>query len=575
MAPPDVSETQSPYRKFRVNPNDEFIGEEDEPDRVFMTMTDRDGSILYEMEGLPLLHEIVQQNDLGALQQYFIIAPCFVPELPNGEKEIIETTDYFLLAVESGSLDVLQWLLNNAPRDTVSTQPIRFKTRGFQLLNEAARYGHMEIVKFLLDHQPLYANIQERDNKGYTAILSAADVFSERYCFQPEWNEVCFENNEAIVNLLLDRGACASDTVIATYNKEEILDTVLTLVVKWAGPELIKRLIDCGANLHTTIKKWTKFMVASASGVNALAIACYHANIKAAETLIDYRGVVTAATMACSRDSLGGLPLHWATQNQLPDNLEHIPKSIVRERVHNITSLIELLLDLHPAAVNIQDQDGYTPLHHATESFGRNSKLYTPVFELLCKRGGDASIRNNKSQTPLHTLFDTCITNVPIDPAAISVLLAHGARVTDTVAGNTPLHIAAGNLHFADAVSCLLDHGADPTAKDSSQATALHRAASGRSWPSEVGKAEARTRLQEDMLARLVKAGGEELMDLPDARNETPRKICQRRREEWRIAELPRKPSEQLRFGSGRNRPGRGGGRPGRGGARNGRGMGS
>lgn len=325
---------------------------------------------------------------------------------------------------------------------------------------------------------------------------------------------------------------------------------------------MIKRLVNCGANVHTTITKWLKFEGGSASGVNALAVACYHANIKAVETLIDCRGAVTAASMACCQDSLSRLPLHWVTKNQLPDDLENIPKSLLRERVQNITSLIELLLSLHPAAINIQDQEGYTPLHHATESFGRNSKIYTPIFELLCKRGGDASIRNNKGQTPLHTLFDTCITNVPIDPAAISVLLAHGARVTNTVAGSTLLHIAAGNLWFADAVSCFLDHGADPIAKDSSQATALHRAASGRLRQSTV-KSEVTIRSQDDMLARLVKAGGQELMDLPDANGETPRQICQRRREQWRIAELPRE-----QFGSGR-------GRPGRGGARNGRGRGS
>lgn len=566
MAPPDVSEAESPYRRFRINPNDEFIGEEDEydHDRVFMTMTDRDGSILYETDDLFLLSTIVDQDDVGALQQYFTIAPHFAPELPNGEEEIIETTDYFELAVQSGSLDVLQWLLNNAPRDTVSTQPIRFTTRGFQLLNEAARYGRIETVKFLLAHQPLYANIQDRDNKGCTAILSAADVYSERYCFQTAWNEVCLENNEAIINLLLDHGACASDTYVVPYNKETLtLDNVLTLVVTWAGPELIKRLITCGADVHATITKWPMYNGASASGVNALAVACYHANIKAVETLIDCRGAVTAEGIACCQDSLSRLPLHWVTKNQLPpDDLEYIPKSLLRERVQNITSLIELLLGLHPAAINMQDQEGYTPLHHATESFGRNSKLYTPIFELLCKRGGDASIRNNKGQTPLHTLFDTCITNVPIDPAAISVLLAHGARVTDTVAGSTLLHIAARNLWFADAVSCLLDHGADPTAKDSSQATALHRAASGRLRQSMV-KAEVTIRSQDDMLARLVKAGGEELMDIPDVHGETPRQICQRRREQWRIAELPRE-----QFSSGR-------GRPGRGGARNGRGRGS
>ncbi|KAG6979727.1 Ankyrin-3 [Fusarium oxysporum f. sp. conglutinans] len=579
MASPLVSETESPYRRFRVSPNDEFIDEEEESDRVFMTMTDRDGSILYERESLPLLNEIVRQNDLKALEQYFTSAPWAVPKAPNGEGELSERTDYFLLAVESGSLDILQRLLTNATRDTVSAQPMRFKTRGFQLLNEAARYGHIEIVQFLLDHQPLYASIQDRDTKGYTAILSATDVYSDRYCYKAKWDEVCLENNEAIINLLLDRGACASDTILPINDIEKTPDTVLTLVVKWAGPELIKRLIDCGADVHAAVTKWTEDVglrnsFASVSGVNALAISCYHANFKAAETLIDCRGVgVDAASMACSRDSLGGLPLHWVTRNELPDEFERIPKSMLQERVRNITSLIELLLDLDPTAVNTQDRDGFTPLHYATETFGRNSKLYTPIFELLCKRGGDASIRNNKGQTPLHTLFGRWMTKVPVDPAAISVLLAHGAKVTDTVAGNTPLHIAAGNLHFADAVSFLLDHGADPAVKNLSQATALHRAASGGSWVSGVGSiAEESTRLQEDMLARLVKAGGVELMDLPDAHGETPRQICQRKREQWRIAELPREPPEQLRFPDGRLYRGFGRGRPGRGGARPGRG---
>ncbi|KAG8677768.1 hypothetical protein FPOAC2_03909 [Fusarium poae] len=574
-----VSEIESPYQKFTINLNDEFINEEEEFDRVLMTMTDRGGNILYESEGLPFLDEIVRQNDVENLKQYFTRAPWAVPKLPNGEGHLIDQTDHFLLAVKSGSLNVLQWLLTNATRDTNFTRPIRFKERGFQLLNEAARYGHLEMVQFLLDNQPLYASIQDRDTKGYTAILSATDVYSDRYCYTAEWDKVCLQCNEAIINLLLDRGACASDTILPLTDVEKTPDTVLTLVVKWAGPDLIKRLIDCGADVHATVTKWTMNVnlrsSATISGVNALAIACYHANFNAVKTLIDCRGDgADARSMACFRDSLGGLPLHWLTRNQLPDELEYIPEPMLHERVQNITSLIELLLDLDSTAVNMQDGDGFTPLHYATKTFGRNSKLYTPIFELLCKRGGDASIRNNKGETPLHTLFGRCMTKVPVDPAAISVLFAHGAKVTDTVAGNTALHIAAGNHHFADTVSLLLDHDADPAVKNLFQETALHRAASGRSWPSGVVNiTEERMRLQEDMLARLVKAGGGELMDVPDAHGDTPRQISERRRENWRTADLPREPLEQPQSSDGRSCWGSRRGRPGRGGAR-GRGRG-
>ncbi|KAL6922585.1 hypothetical protein FSST1_006611 [Fusarium sambucinum] len=577
MPSPLASEIMSPYHRFRVNPNDEFIGEE-EFDRVFMTMTDGDGNTLYESEGFPLLREIVPQNDLETLKQYFTHAPWAVPKLPNDGDEVIEGKDLFLIAVESGSLDILQWLLINATRDTDPTQPIRFKTCGYQLLNEAARYGHIDVVQFLLNHQPLYASIHDRDTMGYTAILSAADLYSDTYCYTAEWNKVCPETNEAIINILLDRGAYASNTVLHINNLEKTLDTVLTLVAKWAGPELIKRLVDCGADVHATVTKWTmeidlRTSFPTVSDVDALAIACYHANFKAVKTLMDCRGVgVDVTSMACFQDSLGGLPLHWVTRNNLPDEFDYILESLLDERVRNITSIIGLLLDLDPTTVNTQDQDGSTPLHYATETFGRNSQLYTPIFELLCKRGGDASIRKNKGETPLHTLFGRFMAKVPVDPAAVSILLAHGANVKDTVDGNTPLHIAAGNLHFVDAVSALLDHGADPAVKNSLQETALHKAAVGRAWVSGVGcTAEKKRRLQEDMLARLVKAGGVELLDLQDAHGQAPRQICQRQREQWRIAELPRDLPGQMRFTDGRVYPGIGRGR-GRGSGRGGRG---
>ncbi|EWY84236.1 hypothetical protein FOYG_13996 [Fusarium oxysporum NRRL 32931] len=106
--------------------------------------------------------------------------------------------------------------------------------------------------------------------------------------------------------------------------------------------------------------------------------------------------------------------------------------------VLSMTNTIELLASLDPTAINVQDNDGNTPLHYAARSLGRHNMLYIPVLQLLCDRGGDASMRINNGETPLHTLFrlyndDTSHTNQdPIDIAAISILLAYGASSTET-----------------------------------------------------------------------------------------------------------------------------------------------
>jgi ankyrin repeat protein len=107
-------------------------------------------------------------------------------------------------------------------------------------------------------------------------------------------------------------------------------------------------------------------------------------------------------------------------------------------------------------------------LHYATRHFGKNGKIYTPVFELLCSRGADPSLRNYKDETPLHTLFQSHGDDASIDPVAVSLILAYGAKVTDVDdAGNTPLHIATRNSHFIDAILLLLEHNAEPAQKES------------------------------------------------------------------------------------------------------------
>ncbi|KAI1049592.1 hypothetical protein LB505_008070 [Fusarium chuoi] len=502
-------------------------------------MVDRDGSALNETEDFRLLYHIVLRNDALALEQYLTVAPWAVDSMsarPERDEVPYEGNDYFLLATQNGNLGVLQILLEHYKRNHDSTDEVRFKNRGYQLLNEAARRGHHEIVQLLLYSQPLYAGINERDYKGYTALGSAADIYSVRYTDPADWQDVRVDNNEKVMHLLLDYGASASDIVLPMNDKEEIPDTVLTLAVQWASPKLINRLFKSGADIQAKVTKfpfdlgfWNER--GYISDINAFSVACFSANYKAVQSLLSDPGA-DQAHMVSSRDSRGSLPIQWVTRNQLPDELQHVPVSMLQERIRNITSVIRLLLEINAATVNIQDEDGNTPLHYATGHFGRSGKLYT---DILCQKGADAGICNKQGETPLHTLFRRDGSNMPVDATAVSTLLAHGASVTAVDnTGNTPLHVACCNANFGDAISILLQHGAGPTLRSSKQETPIHMVAQFRCPPrASRSKASEVMRAQDDMIDRLVKARGAELMDLKNAAGQSARQIYQDSRAKW------------------------------------------
>ncbi|KAL9562751.1 hypothetical protein ACKAV7_013103 [Fusarium commune] len=181
MNSPLAPKNQSPYREFTRNPREDLRPRDphyDEP----LTMVDRDGSTLYEYDG-GLLHKIILQDDAQFLERYFTLTPWKGPSVPplGGEHEILDDMCFFQLVATHGCLGVLKTLLNNATKGMDPTQRIRFRPREFELLNEAARLGHVEIVRFLLNNQPVYADIHEKDHWGNTPILSAADIYRGTY----------------------------------------------------------------------------------------------------------------------------------------------------------------------------------------------------------------------------------------------------------------------------------------------------------------------------------------------------------------------------------------------------------
>ncbi|KAF5250356.1 hypothetical protein FANTH_4456 [Fusarium anthophilum] len=299
---------------------------------------------------------------------------------------------------------------------------------------------------------------------------------------------------------------------------------------EWAGSKMTERLVRGGADVHARFTEYSLVLRLYdepghvVDNVNALHMGSFRSNFVALEPLLaHHRNAASALETVSSCDSRGSTPLHWATRNSLFN-------PGLQERAQNIKTTIDLLLDIDPAMVNIRDIVGNTALHYAAFYFSGNGRVFMPVFETLCGKGADASTRNNQGETPLHKIF--AIANGTIDKQILSLLVAHGAKINDIDhAGNTPPHVAVRRLDNHDAIDFLIEEGADATIGNLKNETLVHIAASG--YVFTPGLTE-RVEMQNGVLAILTKAGGIELMDLPNAKGNTPRQICKAHREKWR-----------------------------------------
>jgi ankyrin repeat protein len=124
---------------------------------------------------------------------------------------------------------------------------------------------------------------------------------------------------------------------------------------------------------------------------------------------------------------------------------------------------VQLLLD-NKADVHVRDQRGDTPLHRAGE--------YKAVTELLIHYNADVNVRNYRGETPLHLAGTS---------GTIEVLLNNNAEIgSQDGDGQTPLHLAC-NRHNYDAVQFLLTKDANVNARDKNRRTPLHTAIYARS----------------------------------------------------------------------------------------------
>ncbi|XP_069362250.1 ankyrin repeat and SAM domain-containing protein 1A-like isoform X6 [Maniola hyperantus] len=135
-------------------------------------------------------------------------------------------------------------------------------------------------------------------------------------------------------------------------------------------------------------------------------------------------------------------------------------KKKIKEKIFDFDSL-------RKCGLNVQDDTGYTPLHHACLNG------HTEVVRLLLSAGASPSVVDKTGASPLH------LAAWKGDSAIVTMLLAHNPPVNiDLVTANqeTPL-IMAAQYGSVNVVAQLVDRGADVTLRNVKDESALDLAA--------------------------------------------------------------------------------------------------
>nr|WP_253308677.1 ankyrin repeat domain-containing protein [Rickettsia endosymbiont of Ceutorhynchus assimilis] len=401
------------------------------------------------------------------------------------------------LAAEAGNSSIIIDLLNKKIVNVDDLNP-----NNWTALHFAARSGHDNIVKLLLDHGA-NVNVITPDD-GWTALHFAARNGYDGIV------EVLLKHNADIINIQTSFGSTALH--LAAKNKH--IAVIQVLLKKEAD-------INIADNDGYTPAHYLKYLEylkleglnidhlnlnTDINNVNNICLAAQNGDISAVNYLL------TKNTDVNTPDHTKQTALHYAARNGHDDivkllldhgaNVNVITPDYGWTALHlaarnGYDGIVEVLLKHNADIINIQTSFGSTALHLAAKN------KHIAVIQVLLKKEADINIADNDGYTPAHYLkyleylkleglnidhlnLNTDINNVNNiclaaqngDISAVNYLLTKNTDVnTPDHTKQTALHYAARNGHD-DIVKLLLDHGANVNVITPDDGwTALHFAA--------------------------------------------------------------------------------------------------
>ncbi|XP_036397225.1 ankyrin repeat domain-containing protein 50-like [Megalops cyprinoides] len=322
-------------------------------------------------------------------------------------------------AAYAGSIDVIRLLLSRGASLELSDN------QGQTPLILAARQGHVNVVRFLLDWIRRCGTegariVDHADGEGWTALRLAA------------WG-----GHTEVVRLLLDAGAEVDGC--------DMEGRTALRAAAWGGhEEILLTLLEHGAQVDK----------ADQEGRTPLIAAAYMGHWEAVEILLEHGAQVDL------QDGDGRTALSVAAMC--------VPSAA--KGLRGYEDVVGLLLE-RGADPGHRDQDGMTPLMLAAY------EGHKEVVELLLEAGADvdesAALRGSPSAGVTPLLAAASMGHVDV----VSTVLFWGAAVDAIDAeGRTALSLAA-TRGSAEAVRALLDRGLDENHKDDMGWTPLHAAA--------------------------------------------------------------------------------------------------
>ena len=270
--------------------------------------------------------------------------------------------------------------------------------RGDTPLHYAASAGNPEVVRALI---AAGANVNAQNNRDYTPLHHAASVVNPKVVGYPE-----------VVRVLIAAGA----NVNAQNDRDH---TPLHHAAAVGNPEVVRALIAAGANVNAQ----------DHTGTTPLHNAAAVGNPEVVRALI-----AAGADVNARRHHDGETPLLHVTNYGF-----RYPSGVL-----DFVRTLEVVRALIAAGadVNAQNDEGETPLHHATfddirlpvSAESDRVRPWLEVIRVLIAAGADVNARENYGITPLHQVafYDR--------PDVIRALIAAGANVNaQNDGGCTPL----------------------------------------------------------------------------------------------------------------------------------------